>query len=433
MAKVFVSFDKIKGKIKPVHGVGQPPFSGTNFNMISYLTEANIPYSRLHDVGGPYGGFRWVDIPNIFRDFDADPYDPASYDFAFTDLLIKALVDASVEPVYRLGVSIENAHNVRAYRIFPPTDFKKWSVICEHIIRHYNEGWADGFYYNITYWEIWNEPDNSGDLSENAMWQGTMQEYFELYETASKHLKSCFPYVKVGGYASSGLYQILKHYVPEAKTSPRREYFITFMDKFLRHVKEKDCPLDFFSWHSYDGIEANVHYANYVRRRLDEEGFEGVETSCNEWNFKPSMRGTGFHAAHLTAMLLAFQDLPVDTAMFYDARFGTSAYGGMFNPLTAKPFPAYYGFKCFGELYRLGEQAESHAEGKGIYAVAAAKNGVGALLIANVAEAEVPLEISLGGARVISASLFAEGEETLLCHTPTSLPRESFLFVKVEL
>ena len=52
------------------------------------LTDAHIPYSRLHDVGGAFGSNRYVDIPNIFRNFDADGNDPASYDFAFTDELI---------------------------------------------------------------------------------------------------------------------------------------------------------------------------------------------------------------------------------------------------------------------------------------------------------------------------------------------------------
>ena len=78
---VNVNFNKTVGKIKPMHGVGQPPLRGVNFQMFRYLTEAGIPYSRLHDVGGAYGGFRWVDIPNIFRDFKKDPYDPESYDF----------------------------------------------------------------------------------------------------------------------------------------------------------------------------------------------------------------------------------------------------------------------------------------------------------------------------------------------------------------
>ena len=58
-----------------------------------YLTEAEIPFSRLHDVGGMYGGSRFVDIPNLFPDFGADETDPASYRFAYTDALIQALLD----------------------------------------------------------------------------------------------------------------------------------------------------------------------------------------------------------------------------------------------------------------------------------------------------------------------------------------------------
>ena len=43
---------------------------------MQHLTNANIPYSRLHDVNGNFGGGRFVDIPNIFRNFDADVDDP---------------------------------------------------------------------------------------------------------------------------------------------------------------------------------------------------------------------------------------------------------------------------------------------------------------------------------------------------------------------
>ena len=151
MAKLKVDFGRKKGSIKPVHGVGQPPFYGTDFGMFHYLTEAGIPFSRLHDVDGFLGGGRYVDIPNLFRDFDADPENPESYDFAFTDLLISELVKSGTEPFFRLGVSIENDCLLRAYRIHPPKDYLKWAKICEGVIRHYTEGWADGFHYKIRY------------------------------------------------------------------------------------------------------------------------------------------------------------------------------------------------------------------------------------------------------------------------------------------
>ena len=41
----------------------------------------------------------------------------------------------------------------------PPSSFSKWADIAAHIVRHYNEGWANGQKANIKYWEIGNEPD----------------------------------------------------------------------------------------------------------------------------------------------------------------------------------------------------------------------------------------------------------------------------------
>ena len=146
MAQIKIDTAKTLNKMKPMHAGGQPPLGGKGYNQyFHFLTEAGIPYSRLHDVGGAFGGNRFVDIPNIFRDFDADENDPTSYDFTFTDFLIKSLMDAGVEPYYRLGITIENQSFIKAYRTDPPKDYDKWARICEHIIAHYTEGWADGF------------------------------------------------------------------------------------------------------------------------------------------------------------------------------------------------------------------------------------------------------------------------------------------------
>ena len=81
--QVKIDFTKKIGEIKPMHAVNRPPILDTDFSMFKYLKQAGIPFARLHDVGGAYSALRWVDIPNIFRDFNADPYKEESYDFAF--------------------------------------------------------------------------------------------------------------------------------------------------------------------------------------------------------------------------------------------------------------------------------------------------------------------------------------------------------------
>ena len=53
--KITADFSQKTGKVKPMHGVGQPPFLGSDFSLFHYLTDAGIPYSRLHDVGGWLG------------------------------------------------------------------------------------------------------------------------------------------------------------------------------------------------------------------------------------------------------------------------------------------------------------------------------------------------------------------------------------------
>ena len=391
MAKLIVDRSECVGKIKPMHGVGQPPYNGIDFSMFKYLKDAGIPFSRLHDVGFFYG--RFLDIPFIFKDQSKDPEDETAYDFSFADLLITALVENGVEPFIRLGVSIENYCAVKAYDIYPPKDKLKWAKICEGIIRHYTQGWAKGFNYNIRFWEIWNEPDNYEDPMENQMWRGDMEEYFELYGVASKYLKDKFPHLMIGGYGSCGFYDLKKSFVANANSSPRKEYFIVFFKRFLEYITANKCPLDFFSWHSYDTVENNAVYAKYARDTLDEAGYKDVHISVNEWNSLVNLRGTAKHAAVTAAMMLSFEDLPVDSAMFYDARLGTSVYGSMFDPSSREPYKTYWSFVAFNELYKRGEKLALKGEKDGLYAVCARGEKDEVIVVANPTDDDIDLEI----------------------------------------
>ena len=406
MATIKVNFNNEKGKIKPMHAVGQPPFAG-GFNKLDVtpmqiLKDAHIPYSRLHDVGGPFGGNRYVDIPNIFRDFDADETLPQSYDFTFTDELIKGMMSYNVKPYFRLGVTIENQANIKAYRIFPPKDYDKWARICEHIIRHYNEGWANGFYFDITYWEIWNEPENRETPEMNQLWRGTANDYYRLYDVTAKHLKKCFgDKIKVGGYGACGFYGIFanpeKHGLDVPKREEERyntakeEYRVKFFYDFVEYISKNNSPIDFFSWHTYGGIDIFPTEADFVDKVLTKYGYGDIETHVTEWNLSHNKlinKGTSYASSNDLALMIAMHDKKTDMLMYYDARYvAISAYAGFYDVVTCKPSCVYYAFKVFGELYNLGTWVESIDDrNKGVYAIASKQQNKKALLISNVSD-----------------------------------------------
>lgn len=411
--RINVDFEKEQGKIKPMHAVGQPPFKGgfaeIDFTPMKILKDAHIPYSRLHDVGGAFGGNRYVDIPNIFRDFEADENDPGSYDFAFTDELIKGLIEYGVEPYFRLGVTIENQCHIKAYRIHPPKDYGKWARICEHIIRHYNEGWAEGFHFNIKYWEIWNEPENREIPQRNQMWTGTAKQYYELYDVTAKHLKKCFGNkIKVGGYGACGFYGIfgnpekygldIERREEKRYNSPKEDYRLGFFYGFLEYLRENNSPIDFFSWHTYGTVDIVSVEADFVDKVLNEYGYGHIETHLNEWNLSHDSninKATSFASANVMAMMIAMQHKKTDMLMYYDARYAAvSAYAGFYDVITFEPSCVYYAFKAFGELYALENEVECICSAEGIYVVAA-KNGERKTIIVTNTKKDTKIELSL--------------------------------------
>ena len=400
-----------RGKVKPVNGVGQGPLRGyDDYSLFGYLKAAGVPYCRLHDVGGAFGKNLFVDIPNVFRDFDADETRPENYDFSFTDRYMQALENAGVEPYFRLGVTIENAHAIKAYRIYPPKDFDKWARICEHVVRHYTEGWADGFRMKVSHWEIWNEPENKHTIEENAMWKGTFDEYIRLYETAAKHLKTKFPNLMVGGYGGSGLYGISSAWA--RPSDPRIVYLHKSFTEFLTACRDRNIPLDFFSLHCYDTPEHAEKQIAFCRKTLDEYGFAKAEISLNEWLSNPSAKnvGTAKQASEIAAMLTVLQNSAADDAEIYDARASGGTYSPLFSPETSEPRKAFYVYLAFNELRKLGTALPVVSGLNGYcYATAATdERGSVAVLVSNMNDCVLPFDFALEDHDLVSLRVIDE-------------------------
>ena len=383
-------FSSSKGPMRPVHGVNNGPQTD-DFMMdaTELFREIGIPYSRLHDTEGSYGCGEFVDIPAVFKCFDADPSDPKSYNFFLTDQYVRAILDAGTKVIYRLGVSIENGPHKKY--IYPPKDYLQWARICEGVIRHYTEGWADGFVNGVEYFEIWNEPE-----FRNHMWMGTDEEFFRLFKETIVYLKKRFPNVKIGGPA----------------TGYTREEFTTGFFEYMSSGER--APIDFFSFHTYfrkiDDIASRMRETQELFKKY---GFEGVEVFCTEWNhvtnwihmaeqYRRIVDYTG--AAFCACALCEFQRSGYDKVTYYDAQ-AHSGFNGLFKLALNEghddiqkmsPRPSFYAFKMFGDLYRLGTEAHSERDG-GVYAVAATDGRTDALLLGrydgNEEDSTVRLEI----------------------------------------
>lgn len=361
------------GSIRALNGTNNGPVATKDWQTntatnrsAKWFKAAGIPYMRPHDaslhVG--YGGHHTVDISAIFPDFSKDVNNPDSYDFHFTDEYLGLTRFCGAEIFFRLGQSIE--HGSKKYGIYPPKDYKKWAQICEHIIRHYNEGWANGFHWDIRYWEIWNEPDLDSPqdrwMTDPLCWGGSEEEFFRFYCVAAKHLKKCFPELLIGG--------------PAVTTG-----YIAWIDKFLGTLEREKAPLDFFSWHRYSTKPASyAKKSAVVDSLLKAHGFSRAESILDEWNYQVSwsetspesarLRQTEVAAAFVMATLITCQNkTSVSKMMFYDYRPNTTFH--ITDYLSNNPTKSYYALYNWGKLLRLGgTQARADVSSEQLYAAA---------------------------------------------------------------
>lgn len=375
MNRITIDFSANAGSLKPVHGVCNGPICNQGVvDLSKYYREIGVPSVRLHDTDGANSRFH-VDVSRIFPNFDADEYDEKNYFFARTDRLITAIKDLGADIIYRLGESIDHEPDTRYTT--PPKDFDKWCRICIQIIKHYNEGWADGFNYDIKYWEIWNEAEGINEHGIRCNWHdGTDDQWKELYKTAVKAIKEYNPELKVGGMAFCCI------------DNGARD--------FVKFCRENELPLDFFSYHGYENsIDSVKCCANLAKEILENHGYTNTEIIYDEWNYigferpvegdiwwlirnddTPELRAevhtnqkNEVGGAFAAASLIEMNHCPIDIANYYDGQC-VSNWCGLFDSYSVPQKP-FYAFKAYGDMYRNSSNAvQSFCEGDGIYCIA---------------------------------------------------------------
>ena len=391
--KIAVNFSEECGTIRALNGSNFGPnlHKQKVFNGNEDFKALRIPYARLHDVPYDNPGMRLVDIQHIFGNWEADENDPRNYYFKQTDDYIRNIRQCGTDIIYRLGPSIE--HSLENYFAFPPADMDKWVRICLNIVRHYNEGWANGYSWGIKYWEVWNEPN-----AKPHMWSGSNELYMKLYGKFALALKAYNPELKVGGPSLSCPVQ------PERWEKPWQ-----FTLDFLSYCRENHIPIDFFTWHCYPlDLDYIIQEPYKYRKLLDEYGFKDAELQLNEWHFtidwshsmewRMGLHGiNGIESACAAANILSWwQDSPLTMGNYYTV--GTSGGWGVMD-IYQRKFKTWYALYAFAQMLDYTNRVKAFSPKQEISILAGKNkgNGQGAILISDYQSEVKELVIDLQG------------------------------------
>ena len=403
IAPFTVDFSKEVGKIKKLNGVcNATPLANSRTRSINdKVLKLEIPYYRFHDAALENPGIQLVDVRRIFPLLHADADKPENYDFRATDDYLRQVVDAGAKIEFRLGESIE--HSPKTYLVNDPVDYAKWADVCCHIIRHYNEGWANGFKWNIRYWSIWEEPNTNPQLLTGKPNPFTSI-YLPLYAAAARKIKQEFPNLKVGGPQSGGIWHL---------------------KEFVDYCVANKLPIDFYGFTGYTrDPEDYARDVREVRRYLDEKGFRKTEISIAEWHWGPvSWRGHGTvnsaraakawndeligydSTAFTAATLIYMQDAPVDYMYYYAMKCGA---WGLFDA-ARQPYGSYYSMLAFAQLAHGETRVEAMTAPKDRWYVLASKEkatGRGYVLVAALRTDGALTPITLkGGVKPVSVKV----------------------------
>jgi len=274
-----------QGRLKPVwsyFGYDEPNYTYMQHGreLISELVALNPTpvYIRTHNLlttGDGTPALKWGSTNAYTEDAAGNPV----YNWKIVDQILDTYHNAHAKPFIEIGFMPEAlSTHPQPYQhtwpkgdiftgwAYPPKDYKKWAELVRQLALHcaarYGKEEAQSWY-----WEVWNEP-NIG------YWQGTPEEYDDLYDYSVNAVRKVLPKARVGGPATTG---------------PASERAAAFLRQFLEHCArgknsatgKTGAPLDFISFHAKGSpkvVEGQVQMGLANNLRDMDEGFEIVSS-----------------------------------------------------------------------------------------------------------------------------------------------------------
>lgn len=360
-AKITIDYSNFLGTFSPyVFGATSDP----KFN------EAEYP--RLKDVG-----FKMVDViapPMPLNSSDIN--NPSKYNFTIPDKQIETLINVGAIPM--LWFPLEKK----------PSNLNDYATYVINVVRHFNQGWGNGYKWNVKVFRFGNEPDNP------EFWKGSQQEWFEAYAAGAKALKKMDPNFILNTFGIMD-FRVKSGSPSNWPTNSPSNWLINF----LTYAKNNNVPVDYVSIHGYAPLP---HYMFYENFKLLQEELNKYPTLSNlygaprpsndEWDIMlgdlwSGSYGKQFDTAWAASLRInALVNMIEQGLQFSLAHTGASnrdCHDFLLIDCKGNKKSSYYAFKGFNWLYgadRLSTTGTDHAN---FAAIAGRKDNVVIVVISN--------------------------------------------------
>lgn len=246
-------FPLVKSKFSLFHS-GYVPLKRAerDINLLGELGANSLRHEFGWGVGAPYGNVKEPVTGTL---------DDIVYDFEEVNQLAAMLLRANILPYWSYTYTplpLQKDNDPKS----TPVDMEKWREVLRDMARNFREKGLP-----ITAHEVYNEPDLWDEKTgQGVFFNGTRDEYFEMYRYGVKGFKEGDPDAQVGG--------------PSIAMTGENSWTLAF----LEYVKKHDLPLDFFSFHHY-GWETLPVALQKVRDELSSDPrFVTTAMHLNEYN-----------------------------------------------------------------------------------------------------------------------------------------------------
>ncbi|MCI0624009.1 MAG: hypothetical protein L0387_20530 [Acidobacteria bacterium] len=194
----------------------------------------------------------------------------------------------------------------------PPRDLQGWERFVERLVDHFNNQLKIDARYIV-----WDEP--------NGFWEGTTEDYLQLYKHAAAGLLKANPKARIGGPATSKFNSAIGKGNP-----PLLPTFVQYCASTPLPGLAERLPINMLVWHTFDA--APVSPGQYelevkaARALLRQHGYrENVELNVGSWaaleqypELGTNVRDSEFLAAFVVSSVIAMQGAGVDRHAFFN-------------------------------------------------------------------------------------------------------------------